>query len=703
MNDWPIKKLFIMIFTFQLLLWGSIGLESIGFGIPTLRQFVCFIYLTFFPGILILRVLRLHKLGSIKSLLYSIGLSFSFLMVVGFFMNTFYPLIYINKPISIIPLTVTVSFFVLLLCGLCYLIDRHFSESNYLNLNDFFSVPSLFLYLIPLLTIIGTYLMNFYNNNCLLIIVIFFISLIVILIYFDRLPGNLYPLAVFITSFSLLFHNSLMSMYLVGWDVQDEYYVANKVITSSLWDPTMFSNINAMLSVVIIAPLYSIMSNSDLTWVFKIVYPLIFSFMPLGLYLIFERQTTNKIAFMAVFYFISLVVFYLDMLQLARQQIAEYFFMLVILLIIENKHDFSNRLLLIFFSLSVIVSHYGLSYIILASIICSFILLSLYQKYLGKISLNNTINFSFTLLFAIFLLTWYIYVSSSSAFYTIVYIGKSIVENFISDFANPDKAQGLFILSGKSVTPLHELAKIMHIITQIFISIGIGYVIKTNSKKYINFSIEYMSFCIVFYLILIAAIVVPNFSSALNTSRLYQITLILLAPFCVIGGITLLRTLFNGVSQSRMIENNALILKILSFFFAVYLLFNIGWIYEIAGDSPTSFSLNNGLDYPKFNDRDVAGKEWLYQVSRIKDNGYIYADGFRWLLLLSCFGRNNLDTFPESFDQISRNSYIYLSTYNICKNEILLIVDHISEYVNYDLYISSKNLIYSNGGAEVYY
>lgn len=712
MNDWPIKKFFIVIFTFQLLFWGSIGSDSIGFRIPILRQFVCFIYLTFVPGILILRVLKLHKLESIESLLYSIGLSLSFLMLVGFFMNTFYPLIGINKPISTISLTVTVSFIVLLLCNLCYLIDRNFSDPNYLNLNEVFSVPNLFLYLIPMLTIIGTYLMNFYNDNSLLMIVIFLISLIVIFVFFGRIPSSSYSLAIFITSFSLLFHNSLISMHISGWDIQYEYYLANKVITNYLWNMNIFSNTNAMLSIVVLAPIYSIIPNLDLTWVFKVVYPALFSLMPLGLYLIFKRQTTDKIAFMAVFFFISFLVFYTEMLQLARQQIAEYFFMLIMLLIIENRHDVSHHLLLIFFSFSVIVSHYGLSYICLGSIICSLLLLALYQKRLDNSSLNNTINFTFTLLFTSFLVAWYMHISSSSALYTIVHLVNNIAENFIMDFLNPDAAQGLYIISKNTVTPLHGLAKIMHIFTQLCISISLAivfyYVITKKSIKYLKFNNEYLSLCVVFYLILIAAIAVPNFSSALNTSRLYHITLLLLAPFCVIGGIMLLNTFFKRVPQLNIKEKNAVILKILSIFFTIFLLFNTGWVYEIAGDSPISFSLNNKFDYPKFNDRDVAGKEWLYQVGRIEENnGYIYADNYRWLLFLSWFGRNNLSVLPEAIDQISRDSYIYFSTYNTFKGEILVFhqtgVNGFSEYVNSSLYIASKNHIYNNGGAKIYY
>jgi uncharacterized membrane protein len=173
-----------------------------------------------------------------------------------------------------------------------------------------------------------------------------------------------------------------------------------------------------------------------------------------------------------------------------------------------------------------------------------------------------------------------------------------------------------------------------------------------------------------------------------------------LAPCCVIGGIILFRILFKFF-QSRTKENDALILKILSFFFAIYLLFNSGWIYEIAGDSPVSYSLNSELDLPKFNDQDVAGLEWLYQVNKVEDNIY-YADGYRWLLLLSRYGRENIYFLPENINQVMRNSYIYLSTYNTINNEVY-IIQGISDYINVDSYISSKNQIYNNGGAKVYY
>ena len=712
MNDCSIKKFLIIIFTLQLLFWGFISLDLMGLKIPILRQLSCFIYLSFVPGILILRVIRSHKLGCIENLLYSVGLSLSFLMFVGFFMNKLYPLMGIKRPISIIPLELTVSFIVLLLCCLCYLIDRDYSDSNYIYLNNAFSAYSLFLCLIPILTIIGTYFMNLYSNNSLLMIVIFLISLIIFLVCFDLIPESLYPLAIFIATFSLLFHNSLISKYLVGWDIQIEYYIANKVIENSLWDPNITSNlvtsnVNSVLSIVMLAPIYSTLLNLDLIWVFKIIYPAILSLMPLGMYIYFTKQTDSKIAFISTFFFISLVVFYTEMLQLARQQIAEYFFMLIVLLIVKDKHEMSNKILLIIFSFSLVVSHYGLSYIFLGIFAFSLLISFLCKKYFCNHFTNNTINLSFGIFFSVFLLSWYLYTSNFSTMSTIVIIIKNIVETLWSEFLNPNMSQGMYVITEQANTPLHVLAKVIHLLTQIAISIGLfNTLYNFISRKKSQFSIEYLFLSLSFYLLLILAIIIPNFANALNVSRLYHITLIFLAPYCIIGFTFSLEAL-PQILKLNIVANRNKLLKILCTFFALFLLFNTGWIYVLVGDSTTSFSLNSTNDYPIFNEKETTGKEWLYEVidpTTYKDR-YIYADNYRWLIFLNRFDKTLVRIFPSSPQNIIPSSYIYLSTYNIVKNEVLIYskkgVNNVPNYV-FNEYSINKTQIYDNGGAKIY-
>ena len=133
MNDWKIEKFLKVILAVQLAMWGVIGLDAIGIQIPILRQFIGFIYLTFVPGILILRILKLHKLGNIETLLYTVGLSIATLMFTGFFMNMLYPFFGISGPISFVPLIVTISVVVLILCVLCYMRDKDFADPGFVD------------------------------------------------------------------------------------------------------------------------------------------------------------------------------------------------------------------------------------------------------------------------------------------------------------------------------------------------------------------------------------------------------------------------------------------------------------------------------------------------------------------------------------------------------------------------------------------
>jgi uncharacterized membrane protein len=70
MVDWEIKKLLRVFLGIQLALLGLVRLAALGFDIPMLRQIVGFIFLTFVPGIFILRI---HNIGLIENLLYSVG------------------------------------------------------------------------------------------------------------------------------------------------------------------------------------------------------------------------------------------------------------------------------------------------------------------------------------------------------------------------------------------------------------------------------------------------------------------------------------------------------------------------------------------------------------------------------------------------------------------------------------------------------
>jgi len=733
MNDWEIKKFLKVVLGIQLAVWGAIGLDAIGLQIPIIRQLTGFVYLTFIPGILILRILKLHKLGNIETLLYTAGLSIATLMFTGLFMNSVYPFFGISGPISITPLIITISVVVLVLCVLCYIRDKDFSDPGSIDVGNILSPPVLFLCLIPFLAILGTYFVNFHHNNILLMFLIIIIALIVVLIAFDKfIPKNLYPLAVFIIAISLLYHRSLISMYLWGWDIHLELYLTNLVKMNSMWDPTLYGGCNAMLSLVMLAPIYSIVTHMDITWVFKIIYPLLFALVPLGLYRVFQKQTDDKIAFLSCFFFVSLFTFYTEMLALARQQIAELFLVLLILLMIDKNMDKMKRAFLsIVFGISLAVSHYGLSYIYMFCLISAWLILisgedpwvqklmnNFYSKFgrkkekvagnPGSLKIkieNRTISSTFVLLFTTFTLAWYLYVSSSSAFNAIVHIGDHIASSIFTDFLNPEAAEGWRIITGETVSPLHSVLKYLHLLSQFFIFVGVITLLlkRVNTK----FEREYAAFSLVNFVICFGGIALPFFASSLNTTRLYQITLIFLAPFCIIGGITVFKMMSRIVKASWTDQHVRSSLKILSVFFAIFLLFNSGWVYEVAKDYPPAL-LNNTIDYPRFNEQEVLTGVWLNNEKDTRVN--VYSDEYRGLLLLGILGEGHVFYGDNEITTwMPNNIYIFLGHENVKNGKITLIMPtkerrpvSLQNLTFYNTLLN-MNRIYNNGDAQVYY
>jgi uncharacterized membrane protein len=738
MNDWEIKKFLKAVLAIQLAVWGMIGLDAIGLQIPIIRQLIGFTYLTFVPGIIILRILKLHKLCSIETLLYTVGLSIATLMFTGLFMNTVYPFFGISRPISIMPLIITISILVLILCILIYVRDKDHPNPSFIDIGDVLSPPTLFLCLIPFLAIFGTYLVNFHHNNILLMFLIIILALIPILIAFDKfIPKNLYPLAVFVIAISLLYHRSLISMYLWGTDIHHEHYVCNLTMWNSYWDSTIPITINAMLSIVMLAPIFSSICGMSITWIFKIIYPLVFALVPLGLYRVFQMQTNDKIAFLSCFFFMSTGPFYTIMLWVARQQIAELFLVLLILLMVSKDMNRINRsFLLIIFGFSLVVSHYGVSYIYMFSLISVWLILVLmgnpaiqkvindfYSKFCKhwnrefssnlitlKAIKNRTISPTFIQLFVVFTLIWYIYVSSSSAFNVIVRIGDQIASN-IFDLFKPGEVEGLYYIMGATLSPLHSITRYLHLLTQFFISAGLlASLLKYSGTK---FEEEYSAFSLTFFGICLASLAIPFTSTTLGTTRAYLITLFFLAPFCAIGCITVFRMLcrVSGASWTDQRVINSL--KVLSIFLAIFLLFNTGLVYEVAKDDPSSISLNTTIKHPRFyfNEQEAHGAQWVANTA--KKESEIYAGDFgRFILWDFVHDKNKVRIFTNETKDIPPKCYIFMGLLNVRDDEVVVVqrtpagffrdYPKLSNSTFYNKIIIYTNKIYDTGDAQAY-
>jgi uncharacterized membrane protein len=604
-NDWEIKKCLGLALAALLALLGLIGLAGLGFDAPGLRQIVGFIFLTFIPGILILRILKIHNVGVIESLVYSVGLSLAFIMFGGLLINFTLPLMGISRPLSLIPITGTITVLTLVLMAIAYVRDRDFlpkaekPEAGIPPAGKLRASSLLFLIFLLSLMVLGVTLIDSYQNNAVLLIFILAVAAVIGLAAFNKfIEPRVYPVAIFVISLCLLYQTTLMSPYLIGSDIQAEYRVYSIALTNGFWEPSTYFTVNSCLSITMLAPVYSLILNISGIWMFKVIYPLLFALMPLTLFHVFSQQMSYKKAFLAAFFFITVPTFSLEMIALCRQQIAELFFALVILLMVDRKLRPGPKIVLaIVFVASMIVSHYGLGiigfiYMGLFLPIVFIIQSSIFKKMWGWLTkkvggLPQSLLAPRGVPVKILVIVVAIYFAFGFGWYATVASGVNLrlvsrlftvqTEAITTEIGitapaptepteptpteptpteptptepteEPTESTIAFFEFGKrdvlvqaalgldffNVSPQGKGFRILQFIIQLLLIIGCLRLIFW--PKYLRLKAEYIAISVTSALLLLACVFLPGFANALNTTRWYHIVLITLAPFCILGG-----------------------------------------------------------------------------------------------------------------------------------------------------------------------
>lgn len=723
LNDWEPKKFLRMILAIHLVMFGSIGLDLMGLTIPILRQVIGFVYLTFVPGIILLRILKLNKLGMAETLLISMGLSISFLMFSGFLLNSLFSFFNIGSPLSLWNVIIFIAALIAILSIQSY---RKYDISHYEMPHIHISRQAAFLMLLPVLSILGTYMVNSHKNNIILLVLIVLIALIPVLVALKKIPAELYPLAIAAMSLSLLLHYSLISYYLTGHDIHAEYFFHKLVINNAFWNSQIDSNVNAMLSIVILPAVYSYFLNMDGAWVFKIVYPLIFSLIPLGLYCIYKNQLkSEKIAFFSAFFFISFFTFFTEMLSLARQQIAELFFVLLIFLLVQDTINENVRnILLLVFGASLVVSHYGISYIFIILILIIYLFslgpirtLVIKDLQLPEFNLKRLTLRHFVAFYIVFSILWYSNVSSSSVFKSVVEIGDHVYSSIFTEFFNPENRDvNLQIALGLADPVIPSLGREIHrdlqFLTQLFIVIGFFRMIFSRESSKLKAEYFYLIIASLFILMLS---MLPYSAKSFNMTRIYHVSLFALSPLFILGGIFIIEKFMKIINAEDLKENSiAIILVIL----IPYFLFNTGFVYEMTNDIPTSVSL--GMERMKhYNvtkvtfyggytpEQDVYGARWFSKNK--EDNLKIFGDRDTKQHLLYSYGMTPQYKIYSPFKgdklyepDFTGNYYVFLNMLNVLENTFPDVNGRKFNTTDMSSLMNRSLRIYSNGYGDIY-
>ncbi|ODS37368.1 hypothetical protein BEH94_07785 [Candidatus Altiarchaeales archaeon WOR_SM1_SCG] len=668
------------------------------FDVPILRQVFGFLCFTLIPGFMIVAILRLDKPGFAEKFVLSVGLSVAFLMFAGLLINEVCYAFGYKTPLSTYSLTISFS---LIVFGLPYLAYKR-------NRDKKFTIPRLklknkierLMFLIPLifpaLSVLGMYLMNTRDNNIILMFLYFLIPLYIILIAFlkDKIPKKVYPLAVLMISISLLLMQSLKSNYLLGMDIHAEHYIAQTIASLMYWDISYFRNtLIACLSVGILPPIYHSLSGISVNYVFKIFYPLIYSIVPLIVYLISKRYVGTFYAFLASFFYMSQMIFILQGLDPVRTGLAVFFVGLCLFVFFnENIPNTKKRIMFIIFLVSIVFSHYSTTYMFFIVLLISLITI-LFIKGIKRFNLNTALTFTVILLFFTVIFFWYGQLTEVPFTSGVGFVRNTII-NLNNLFVEELRTEAqLDVVTGKHVSMAvpYKISYITHMITFFFVGIGTLAIVYSMLKGSKKFSTDYTIISLVMLIATFFTLMIPFYGY--SNQRTYMVALLLLSLMFFIGGNTILK-FFNKKISFWLIFS----ILILQFICASYLIFQIFGI-------PYSVILNSeGYDYNYYynHEEEMVSSMWL-KDNKEEEIG-IYGD----YLCYAKTGDIGLGCNTRFFkgNKTINQGYIYLRFRNIEEKKIMLGSGYEEimsrDITDYHHLFTNKNEIYNNRGSEIY-
>jgi len=441
--------------------------------------------------------------------------------------------------------------------------------------------------------------------------------------------------------------------------------------------------------------------------------------------------------------------FYTELLTMARQEIAEFFVVALLLLLVDKQMRRMPRFSLFgVFGLSLIVSHYALTYVFLFCFILAWLMLlvvgsfdvrALMQRFARKGDadrsvppfrrprrLSNGISAVFVVGFTLIAALWYRFANNSQPFdsfvrifaTTLAYIGirgpyaQLSGAFYASDVPFPttvSRANGGLDTTGlQSIItyqlPLHQVTEYLVLLALITAFLGLLFALKERSR--LKFSNEYLAFSVAMLVVLCLCIAQPLFAASLNLSRFVQISQIVLSVFLVVG----LAGVFSVVKRrGAKVASRGTIsppFKALACFMVVLFLFNVGLVYKAAGelnDSPTVMALDTSVDFGKFNAQEMIAAKW---IGGNASGGIIAADDFRYYAVYT-FDPGQATMLPSggSWSNLAPGSYIYLGTPNVQTGKLVVGLNTLTNLpteLDARYYVGGSSNIYSNGYAQVY-
>ena len=747
MNSLSIKKC----------IWILIGLIflsdlAILLDIPYIRQILGFIFLTILPGLLILQILKLNKIGFTEKFVLTVGLSISFLMFFGLLLNNSSLGLGYKSPLSTVPLLISFNLAAIALIFIAYRLNKDavFSLPNIeLSTSEkaFLIVPVMF----PALSIFGTYFMNTTNNNIILMFLLFLIPIYVTFVCFfnHKFPARIYPLVIFLIGISLILMKALRFNHIYGMDAHTEYYLFQTTLDNLHWGISEHSTLDACLSISLLPTIYQLFLKVNPEIFFNVFYVILYSLTPLIVFVISKKYIGDFYGFLASIFFMFQARF-IFAVGGARTNVAIFFFAFAMMTLFSDKIDpLKKRILFIVFMASCMVSHYSTTYIFFFIMLGAFVGIEILSK---KYSVKKVISLTIVILFFSMIFFWYSQVTET-AFNAGVGFIETTLKNLHDFFILESRGQTQVML-GQGIMEKGIPHMVEFVFTWLtFALIGIGIITLIRRYKEMSFpelnlkksgflkdkfEVAYFVIALACVGLLVVMIALPFVAVGYDMFRLYAVAITILSVFFVIGGMMIAKYLNKAfavlrvwgkvlmehflskertcakkgcnsfdksfLSKKRFRENNSevrayliILLVLIPYFFCV-----TGVMYDIFG-VPRQIILNSeGEQYDRLyvHDQESYGAKWL--KNRMDQQNKIAVDYFGPNIFMSQAFSKGLTDSGALLKHKEIEGYIYLRYVNVVNGKLWERGGQWHNLTDYSEVFIGKGKIYDNGGSEVY-
>jgi len=407
--------LYILLFHFGVF-WFFV-LSAVSGHLGAAHTVVTIIYLFTVPGTLILIILG-EPLTSPEVVSYIPTISLVFLMLIGVSSNVAIRNIsQVNKLFrpDLLPFIVWISLSILIL--ILIVRDQSLDPPPIQKIVNEMQIHSALIFLLPLVTVIGSILLTTYRTNFVIIFGIIGAALSGVILYHRR---HTRVAALYATALVLLWQSTLVLPYLSGrGDTRHEFYISHLTLIRGQWNPAFKTPKNALPKLTIADPLVSLTTGLPLNAEFKIIYPLLFALIAPTIYFIYRYQFSDKTSYFSALLFIFLPPFFNSLSQSTRTGTALLFVSVYILAVFDNDLDFiTQRVLRITFLIGIIFCHYAIAFVFLG--ILAFV--NIYQlmwtaAHRRRGMIVPTIEVGF---YSVFLISWYSYTTSETTIQTLI-------------------------------------------------------------------------------------------------------------------------------------------------------------------------------------------------------------------------------------------------------------------------------------------